>query len=1052
MSLFLARAGLRVRVLERHAAPFEDPRAATIHPPTMEMFSACGVTADLLAAGIRAPVWQFRGRAEGIVAEFDLSILADVTPFPFRLQCEQHKLCRILLAHLARHTRAEVQWGVEVNGAVQDAEGVTLTAAGGARHRARYAIGADGGRSVLRKSQDIGFEGFTYPERFLVVTTTEDMGAKGYAISSYVSDPVTWCAMFKVPANGPPGLWRIVFPTDPAAPEADLLDFARARERLRALIPEQGAFGIVHTNLYAVHQRVATRFRKGRVLLAGDAAHVNNPLGGMGMNFGIHDAILAAERIAAVLAGGDDDLLDRYDRQRRHVAEAFLQAMTIANKQTLEEKDAAKRAPRLAEPEPPLLSRLPRRLSARARPPYAQAADAARIHLQDTELQPRSVADQLAPRRHASGQREHQPAHGIDIRLALLLRQHGAEPRLEGFDSGAGIQLHRAVRALDDRRARHLVVLVADVADDRLHQVLDGDEAIDAAVFVHHQRHVDALRAHLQQQVQHGDGRHHQQRLPQDRLQRERRRVAADRGEPILDVHHADDLIEVAAIHRQPAVPLPLDQPDRLIEREILLDRDDVGARHHHVIRGLVAQPQHIAEQDALMRIEAARRHLVPSRLLIGVAIAFQQLLHAVPHAFRLALPHQALKLPQQAVPAFALAAHAAAPFHGLGRPSRRITRASARSIRRAAPAASWSCPARCSAHQRELLESGIRLDGREGHRLRQRAHRLHVHADPMAFRVARLDGRVRIGLADHLHDPDDLLPDVGMIEEGEIAEPHRLQVGARHMVAHPGPGLDTPFHLLVPGKGVGLGFHQPVLARTLRHGQHLTRAAAASNAGDGFEGARDGPTLSSVDASTSAPAGPRSDAPTRSLHRFANPGRFLRLTGAWMPWLWALALGVTAAGAYWALVVSPTDWQQGETVRIMYVHVPMAWLAMGGYVGLGILSLMSLIWRHPLADLTARELSPVGAAVTALCLATGSLWGKPMWGTWWVWDARLTSVLVLFFLWLGHAALVRAFDEPERGARAGAILALVGIINVPIVKFSVDWWNTLHHHFTAVC
>jgi len=182
-----------------------------------------------------------------------------------------------------------------------------------------------------------------------------------------------------------------------------------------------------------------------------------------------------------------------------------------------------------------------------------------------------------------------------------------------------------------------------------------------------------------------------------------------------------------------------------------------------------------------------------------------------------------------------------------------------------------------------------------------------------------------------------------------------------------------------------------------------------------------------------------------RSLHRFANPGRFLRLTGAWMPWLWALALAVTGLGAAWALILSPTDWQQGETVRIMYVHVPMAWLAMGGYAGLAILSVMSLVWRHPLADLTARELSPVGAAATALCLATGSLWGKPMWGTWWVWDARLTSVLVLFFLWLGHAALVRAFDDSERGARAGAILALVGVVNIPIVKFSVDWWNTLH-------
>ncbi|WP_137177802.1 NAD(P)/FAD-dependent oxidoreductase [Roseomonas sp. AR75] len=348
-ALFLARAGVPVRVLERHTEPFEDPRAATIHPPTMEMFAESGVTADLLAQGIRAPVWQFRGRAEGVVAEFDLSILADVTPYPFRLQCEQHKLCRILLAHLSRHSHAEIHWGVEVEAAAQDADGVSVTTTGGETHRAAYLIGADGGRSNVRKSQGIGFEGFTYPERFLVVTTPEDMGGKGYAISSYVSDPVTWCAMFKVPAKGPPGLWRIVFPTDPEAEEAALLDRAAARERVRALIPQPGAFEVVHTNLYTVHQRVAATFRRGRALLAGDAAHVNNPLGGMGMNFGIHDAILAAERIAAVLEGGADDLLDRYDRQRRHVAEAFLQAMTIANKKTLEEKDPAKRAARLAE-------------------------------------------------------------------------------------------------------------------------------------------------------------------------------------------------------------------------------------------------------------------------------------------------------------------------------------------------------------------------------------------------------------------------------------------------------------------------------------------------------------------------------------------------------------------------------------------------------------------------------------------------------------------------------------------------------------------------------
>ena len=180
-------------------------------------------------------------------------------------------------------------------------------------------------------------------------------------------------------------------------------------------------------------------------------------------------------------------------------------------------------------------------------------------------------------------------------------------------------------------------------------------------------------------------------------------------------------------------------------------------------------------------------------------------------------------------------------------------------------------------------------------------------------------------------------------------------------------------------------------------------------------------------------------------MHRFANPGQFLRLSGTLVPWLSAGALVLIAIGLIWGLVFAPADWQQGNAVRIMYIHVPAAWLASAGYAGLAACSVASLVWRHPLADLAAVEIGPVGAGFTALCLATGSLWGKPMWGAWWVWDARLTSVLVLFFLYLGHIALVRAFDDPVRGYRAGAILALVGVVDLPIIKFSVDWWNTLH-------
>ena len=181
------------------------------------------------------------------------------------------------------------------------------------------------------------------------------------------------------------------------------------------------------------------------------------------------------------------------------------------------------------------------------------------------------------------------------------------------------------------------------------------------------------------------------------------------------------------------------------------------------------------------------------------------------------------------------------------------------------------------------------------------------------------------------------------------------------------------------------------------------------------------------------------------SLHRFANPGRFLRLSGAVLPWLTAAAVALTVAGLGWGLFLAPADWQQGDAVRIMYVHVPSAWLASAGYFSLALASLFSLVWRHPLADLAAVEIGPVGAGFTALCLATGSLWGKPMWGAWWVWDARLTSVLVLLFLYLGHIVLVRAFDDPVRGYRSGAMLALIGVVNLPIIKFSVEWWNTLH-------
>jgi heme exporter protein C len=186
-------------------------------------------------------------------------------------------------------------------------------------------------------------------------------------------------------------------------------------------------------------------------------------------------------------------------------------------------------------------------------------------------------------------------------------------------------------------------------------------------------------------------------------------------------------------------------------------------------------------------------------------------------------------------------------------------------------------------------------------------------------------------------------------------------------------------------------------------------------------------------------------------LTRFANPARFMRASGKALPWLGAATGSVLMAGLFWSLVVAPRDYQQGETVRIMFIHVPAAWMALSIYLFIAMSSAVALVWRHPLAEIAGQAAAPIGAAFTLVCLATGSLWGRPMWGAWWVWDARLTSVLVLFFLYLGYIALVNAFDDRGRGARAGALLALVGVVNLPIIKFSVDWWNTLHQPASVV-
>lgn len=354
-ALLLGRAGIAVRLFDENPAPQEDPRAATTHPATLELLGAAGLAEDMARVGLVCPIFQFWDRPSGEkVAEFDHALLKDDTDFPTVIQCEQFKTALLILERLRALPNVEVLWGHRVADVTQDGQGVTATVAGpdgDSRHRGAYLIGADGGRSVVRKEADIAFEGFTWPERFIVLTTPFDFEAeRGYCPRSYFADPEEWCNCFKVSASGPPGLWRTVYPTDPAASEDALMSDAAVEARLQKFFPAPRRYEIVHRNLYVTHQRVAARFRQGRVLLAGDAAHVNNPIGGMGLNGGLQDAANLAAKLARVMLGGETErLLDLYDLQRRTVMSEFVQQQSIANKQRLEARDLETRRRNLDE-------------------------------------------------------------------------------------------------------------------------------------------------------------------------------------------------------------------------------------------------------------------------------------------------------------------------------------------------------------------------------------------------------------------------------------------------------------------------------------------------------------------------------------------------------------------------------------------------------------------------------------------------------------------------------------------------------------------------------
>ncbi|MCG8548462.1 MAG: FAD-dependent monooxygenase [Alphaproteobacteria bacterium] len=349
----LSQAGIPVTLFEKEDRLLDDPRAATTHPATLEMLDEIGMAAEAERQGLVCHEFYFWDRPTGeIVAKFDHRLLANETKFPYVVQCEQYKLAKIALAMLQDYPDTDVRFSHEVTGVIQDADGVRVSVEGpnGPEEiRGRYLIGCDGGRSTIRKSTGIGFEGFTYEERFVVLSTPFDFEAeRGCCYRNYYADPDEWCNLFKVSHNGPPGLWRAVFPCDVALSDDAALSDEAVQARMHKFFPKRGDYDIVHRNIYSINQRVASTFRLGRILLAGDSAHLNNSIGGMGLNGGIHDAMNATEKLVRVWRDeADDGLLDVYDVQRRTTTHEFTQAQTIANKKRLEAKDPETRAKNL---------------------------------------------------------------------------------------------------------------------------------------------------------------------------------------------------------------------------------------------------------------------------------------------------------------------------------------------------------------------------------------------------------------------------------------------------------------------------------------------------------------------------------------------------------------------------------------------------------------------------------------------------------------------------------------------------------------------------------
>ena len=352
-ALALAKQGVTVIVCEAEPALTHDLRAGSFHPPTQEMMASYGITERMQRTGLKVHQWQIRERRGDLVANFDLGMLSDITPYPYRLHLEQHRLTPIQYELLQKEPTASVHFGHSVTAFEQRGDSVMATVESQGQSRsieAAWLVAADGGKSVIRKQTGVAFEGFTWPEQFLVVSTAYDFAQHGFAMNAYISDPVEWAAIFKVPHDGPPGLWRIAFPCDPEVSDEEHLKPLNVERRMQAFLERNVPYEIRYKSIYRVHQRVADNWRKGRVLLAGDAAHLNNPLGGFGLNSGIHDAINLAEKLGKVWRGeADETLMDVYVRQRRNATIEQVQAMSIRNKKLLEERDPVVQRQHVAE-------------------------------------------------------------------------------------------------------------------------------------------------------------------------------------------------------------------------------------------------------------------------------------------------------------------------------------------------------------------------------------------------------------------------------------------------------------------------------------------------------------------------------------------------------------------------------------------------------------------------------------------------------------------------------------------------------------------------------